>query len=93
MRDEEKKSFARIANGKSVGYETVVRAYDHARPNAVRKAAENGEAPKRGGYSLLGAEKYDRWCLIRNATRERPARASKFNEIQRKVFVLHDMRP
>jgi hypothetical protein len=35
----------------------------------------------------------DRWCLIRNATRERPARASKFNEIQRKAFVLHDMRP
>jgi site-specific DNA recombinase len=53
-------SFKRIAVKLSVGAQTVRRAYDHARPEAVREAAERGELPRRGQYSHLGEEVYNK---------------------------------
>jgi hypothetical protein len=67
MRDEELKPFAQIAAEKGVGYETVCRAYDYARPEAVREAAEKGKSPQRGRYSHLGPEKFEE---IRKLLRE-----------------------
>jgi transposase len=46
--EKEKMPFARIAVRLGVCGSTVRRAYDHARPEAVRKAAEDGEEPCRG---------------------------------------------
>ena len=56
LRETKKMSFARIARELLVGEGTVRRAYDHARPAAVQKAAQAGEAPRRGRYSHLGEE-------------------------------------
>ena len=56
LRESKGMSFAKIAAKLEVGEATVHRAYDYARPDAVRKAAESGEAPRRGSYSHLGEE-------------------------------------
>lgn len=56
LRDEEKMSFVRIAAQLGVSDGTVRRAYDHARPEAVQEAAEQGKLPSRGRYSHLGED-------------------------------------
>jgi DNA invertase Pin-like site-specific DNA recombinase len=60
MRDIKQKSFSKIARLLGVSVDTVTRAYDHARPAAVREAAERGERPRRGRYSHLGPEVHER---------------------------------
>ena len=82
MRDVKLKPFSQIAAEKGVSYETVCRAYDHVRPEAVREAAEKGETPKRGHYSRLGAEKFDE---IRKLLRE----GKKDAEVAAKVGCGH----
>ncbi len=56
MRDQDRMSFAKIAAKLGVSLSTVTRAYDDARPDAVRKAAANGTLPQRGTYSHLGED-------------------------------------
>jgi site-specific DNA recombinase len=58
LRDQKKMSFLRIAEKLVVSESTVRRAYDLARPEIVREAAERGEIPRRGRYSHLGEDKY-----------------------------------
>lgn len=53
LRDEEKMTFPRIAKAFGVHEATTRRAYDHARPQAVREAAATGDTPNRGTYSHL----------------------------------------
>ena len=53
MRDIELMPFAEIAAKLGVGKSTVTRAYDEARPEAVREAAENGQKPRRGRSTRL----------------------------------------
>jgi hypothetical protein len=60
MRDNQKISFVKIAKILTVGYGTVRRAYDYARLDIVRKAAERGETPHRGQYSHLGIDTYSK---------------------------------
>jgi hypothetical protein len=60
MRDEDHKSFVKIAAEKGVSPQTARRAYDTARPEAVREAAEKGQPPQRGRYSHLGADVFRR---------------------------------
>jgi len=56
MRDDEKMSFVAIAAKLGVSPSTVTRAYDHLRPETVRKAVENGTSARRGQVSRLGEE-------------------------------------
>ena len=60
MRDEDHKSFPKIAAEKGISEATARRAYDTARPEAVREAAEKGQPPQRGRYSHLGAQRLRR---------------------------------
>ena len=60
LRDQENLSFNRIAERLGVCEGTVSRAYDRAHPEAVRDAAEREQTPKRGRYSKLGPEVYER---------------------------------
>jgi uncharacterized protein YerC len=60
MRDEDHKSFVKIAAEKGISEATARRAYDNARPEAVREAAEKGQSPQRGRYSHLGADIFRR---------------------------------
>jgi len=60
LREKQKMSFKRIVAELGVGAGTVRRAYDFARPEAVREAAERGESPRRGQYSHLGEEVYQK---------------------------------
>ena len=53
LRDEKRMSFVKIGAQLGVSDGTVRRAYDHARPEAVREAAEKGRIPWRGRYSNL----------------------------------------
>jgi hypothetical protein len=53
---DQKVSFAQIAERLNVGLHTVKRAYDHARPESVREAAENSTTVNRGRYSHLPAD-------------------------------------
>jgi len=56
----QKMPFKQIAAKLGVGQGTVRRAFDHAQPEAVREAAERGELPRRGQYSHLGEEVYNK---------------------------------
>lgn len=56
-RDVEKMSFTKIAKHFGVSTATINRAYDHARPESVRRASETGTVPRRGSYSHLGEPK------------------------------------
>mgnify|MGYP000573351674 CR=1 FL=1 len=56
LREKEKMPFPRIAEAMKVSQATAIRAFDYARPEAVRKAAENGQRPDRGRYSRLGQD-------------------------------------
>lgn len=56
-RDVDKMSFAKLAKHFGVSKATISRAYDHARPEAVRTASETGTVPRRGSYSHLGEPK------------------------------------
>ena len=58
LRDVDKKPFAQLARELKVGLGTVQRAYDAAHQGEVREAAERGERPDRGRWSILGEEKY-----------------------------------
>lgn len=58
LRDREKMPFEQIAAKLGVSHGTVMRAYDHLKPDAVMTAAESGKRPQRGGYSKLGELKY-----------------------------------
>lgn len=53
MRDVKRMSFTKIAARLGVGRSTVTRAYDEARPEAVREAAESGQKPRRGRSTRL----------------------------------------
>jgi DNA invertase Pin-like site-specific DNA recombinase len=53
---DQKLSFAKIAERLNVGLQTVKRAYDHARPEAVCQAAANSTTVNRGRYSHLSAD-------------------------------------
>ncbi len=55
---KQKMPFARIAARLGVSESTVRRAYDHAHPDAVRKAAQHGQRPRRATYSHLGEDVY-----------------------------------
>lgn len=59
LRDEEKWAFRKIAKRYGVNPTTVARAYDRARPELVRNAAEKGRMPKRGSYTQLPLEVFD----------------------------------
>ena len=78
MRDVEKKSFERIASILGVGVDKVRRAYDYGHPEIVRKAADKNETPRRGRYSHLGVEKFER---IRNLLKQKV----KVTEIAQRV--------
>lgn len=67
LRDEEKLPFGKIAAQLGVGYSTVRRAYDAARPENVRDAAKRGEKPHRGRHVRIGEDKYR---LIRDLLRK-----------------------
>ena len=60
LRDDEKVSFKEMARRFRVGESTISRAYDHSHPETVRIAANKGEIPKRGRYSHLAADKFQR---------------------------------
>jgi predicted DNA-binding protein (UPF0251 family) len=60
LRDERRMSFKKIAQRLGVSEGTAVRAYDQGNPQAVREAADHGQKPKRGRYSHLEPEMFER---------------------------------
>ena len=56
LRDQ-KVPFRRIAAKLGVSESTVLRAYDHLRPDEVRESTDNGERTRRGRYLLLDEDK------------------------------------
>jgi AraC-like DNA-binding protein len=58
-RDEEKQTFARIADDLGVSESTVTRAYDYLHQESLQKAAYAGETPNRGQWRHIPAEKID----------------------------------
>lgn len=56
MREDQRMSFEKIAEVLGVARNTARRAYDHLRPEAAIRAAEEGTRPRRGTYSHLGEE-------------------------------------
>jgi hypothetical protein len=54
MKEKEKMPFKQIAAKLGVSKSTACRAFDLARPEAVREAVEQGKKPHRGQYSHLG---------------------------------------
>jgi DNA invertase Pin-like site-specific DNA recombinase len=75
LRDK-KRSIKKIAKELNVSEQTVRRAYDDARPEAVKEAAENGERPRRGSYSHLGEDKLQE-IRTRLAAGEKPPAVAK----------------
>lgn len=53
----------------SISYETVVRAYDYARPELARAAAKDGKRLDRGRPAIIGEDKY---AQIRRLLEEDP---------------------
>jgi DNA-binding CsgD family transcriptional regulator len=60
LRDRGNAPFEKIAAQLGVSKNTVKRAYDHAHVHIFREAAERGETPRRGRYSHLGEDLFDR---------------------------------
>jgi predicted transcriptional regulator len=60
LRDERRLSLKKIARQLGISQGTAVRAYDRGNPQAVREAAERGQKPKRGRYTHLGPEVFER---------------------------------
>ena len=58
LRDVERQTMPAIAKATTVSNDTVRRAFDYGHPERMRAAAEQGVAPNRGTWSLLGEEKY-----------------------------------
>jgi hypothetical protein len=60
LRDEQRRSFKKIAQRLGFAENTVVRAYDRGKPQAVQEAAEQGQRPERGRYAHLAPEVFAR---------------------------------
>lgn len=59
LREQQRLSFGKIAKLLKVHTCTATRAYDHAKPEAVRDAAEQGKRPSRGHCSRFGGSILD----------------------------------
>lgn len=57
LREKKREPFSRISAELGICGSTARRAYDYARPDAARKAAERGEKPNRGASDRLGDSK------------------------------------